>query len=242
MTSGINRISTPARPAPQAFAVLLLLLVTVLAAAQADAGPDSEANAKPSAVLSSSGYSQDHQDQILELFERASDAEVPNELLIPRLQEGLAKRVDAAQMIGALDRDLANLQETRAIMTSVEGAEPIHGDQASWARATNLLSAGQSPETLRLLVEYSLSRPEAFRQATLLYLAVSEWGVEPELALELTHLTTLSDIEPDDYPLVAELFAVGQRSRLSPDEIFDRISAALSEGLSVGQIRRLFER
>lgn len=184
---------------------------------------------------------------MLEVFEQASDNEVPVELLVPRLQEGLAKRVDSGQMVQSLDRELESLRRARDVMDTVDGGDSVYRDAGSWARAANLLDSGQPPELLRSLVGFSASRPEAtrpevFRQATLLYLSVVEWGVDPELSLLLTQNVVRSTINADEFPAIAELYAVGQRSRLSPEEVGDRLNQALADGLTIRQIRRLFRR
>ena len=215
------------RPIPIPTALLLLLLF----ASQSVSAQDSLKQ-----LLDSSGYPADTKQGISALFEEAARREVPRELILPRLQEGIAKNVPPGRVVAALQRDLSNLLEARKLLLEIDNGDRIQKNLGRWARAANLIAAGRSPQEVRALAESSVPRPEAFREATVLYVSLTKWGLSRELALRVVQAAVDSRLSADELPGIAELFAVARQRRIRPERMVERIVVALAEA---GSLRRL---
>jgi len=176
------------------------------------------------------------------LFLDAESVGISSELLLPRLQEGVSKRVDASLVIEALRNEITYLIAARDIVRRDPDGELILEDQSNWFRAANFLRAGQSEATLLVLTHACAGRPESFRPATLLYLSISEWGIEEALGLELVEAVLVSNLHPSAYPEVTALLADAQRAHMDLAAAVSRIAQYLRDGRSLRQIARILRR
>jgi hypothetical protein len=108
-------------------------------------------------------------------------------------------------------------------------------DRASWARTANLLSGAIPRDEVEALIELCASRAGTYRPATYLYVALFEWGLERQRALELVTALVNSSIAPDRYMGVMDLLATGRRRRIAAEELSERIQEHL------GHVSRLEE-
>jgi hypothetical protein len=239
MVNGLRR-TTHAGGSPLR-ATLFVLFLALASLIHAESGPDTRDDTVAE-TLAGSGFSTDAGIAISALFERAAAEGVPPELLLPRLQEGVAKRVDADLVREALSEEILYLTTARDAIQRLPGGAVILDNPSSWSRAANFIRSGQSEETLFLVARASVNRPETFRPATLLYLSISEWGIEQDKALVLVEAVAASSLGPEAYPEVTGLLADAQRARLDLGEAALQIAEQLRAGRSVRQIARILRR
>ena len=176
------------------------------------------------------------------LFHDAESDGIPPELLLPRLQEGVSKRAEASAVIEALRAEIGYLITARDIVSREPDGALILEDSSNWFRAANFLRSGQSEEALRLVAHACAGRPETFRSATLLYLSISEWGIEEALSLELVEAVVVSNLDPAEYLEVTGLLSDAQRSHMDLADAVRQISQHLRDGRSLRQITRILRR
>jgi len=189
-------------------------------------------------ALARSGYSEAQKDSIVTFFEETEDSDIPAELLLPKLEEGIAKGIPAPRVLGALRREAENLRRTRALMLRSDGGELLLADPASWARTANLLAVGVPEEEIGELIALCNRRIEGFRPATYLYVAVLEWGLAREPALDLIGALLASSIPPENYMGVMDLLASGRRRRIAPEELVQRIQRHLDHVNSIKELEK----
>lgn len=210
--------------------LLFLFLVTATA---------SSVDQDISTLLDRSEFDAQSVSAVRELFSEADSAGVPRELLLPRLQEGIAKGVPSHRILNALEEDLGTLLSARSVMEGVSGGRRILADSARWARAANFLAAGRTEEELRQVAAAASSRPESFRQATVLYVSLLEWGLETGDVVEIVAAAVDSRLEPEEFSGIPELFALGRRQRLRPERMVSRLIAALPRADSLRELRSM---
>ena len=193
-------------------------------------------------ALAHSGFSAASESVISELVLQAAADGIPSELLLPRVQEGVSKGVDAELVIDALSEEILYLTTSRDIIRRLPDGELILDDTSNWFRAANFLKSGQSEEALFLVAQVSAVKPDAFRPATLLFLSISEWGIEPDSALALVEAVVASNVDPQAYPEVTGLLSDAQRSRLDLTAAARQIAEQLRDGKSLRQIARILRR
>jgi hypothetical protein len=189
-------------------------------------------------ALARSGYSEVHRDAIIAFFAETEDSDIPAELLLPKLEEGIAKSVPAPRVLLALRREAENLRRTRALMLRSDAGERLLADPASWARTANLLAVGVSEGEVEELIALCKRRNEGFRPATYLYVAVREWGLDRGPAFDLIRALVESSIPPDSYMGVMDLLAGGRRRRIPPEELVQRIQQNLEHANSIKELER----
>ncbi len=188
-------------------------------------------------LLERSGYTASAREEIRILFARAGKEGVPEALLLPRLAEGLAKKISAPRLQAALRQHLAQLRQARALLEQVPGGERIAGDEASWARTANLIAAGVQPGDLARLVQAGAARPEAYRPATYVYASLIAWGLQVDEALALVEALLSSPLPADQFAAVPELLAQGRRLRVAPEELVRRLLEELPHADGIERLR-----
>ena len=194
------------------------------------------------AILARSPYQPNERVRLEALCAEADALELPTGVLLSKLTEGTAKGVPAERLYVALETDLQNLVHARELIGPIEGAARILEDAAAWERAGNLLRAGWSDAQLVGVVTACADRPEVFREASLFYIAVVDWGAHEAQALRLTEAAVGSGMDPDSYPQIAVILGQARNRRVSLEEAIEIIAAGLDEGRSLRQIRGLLAR
>jgi len=196
--------------------------------------------AGPSDVLSDSTYSPDDRARLLAVFEEAERDELPTDALLERLVEGLSKNVSADRMEQALRTDIGYLLRARELLAASD-SEDILEMAPAWERAANLLRSGWTDDTLVALATACRTRPESFREASILVISLEDWGVDQLTALTLTR-AAVDRLDPHDFPEVAALLATAQRRRIPLSQAATIIEEGLAEGRSIRQLRTLINR
>ncbi len=189
-------------------------------------------------VLSRSRYSPEVQGEISRQFREAGRHGIPVELLLPRLEEGIAKKVSAGRLLAALVREQDLLLQARGLLSGLDGGERLLQDQASWARAENLLAGGYSGDEVAELARASLSRAGDFRPAASLYASLRGWGLSSGQALELVRGLLASPLSGERFPGIMEILIAGRRLRLPPETLIRRLLEQLPEARTIEELRQ----
>ncbi len=190
-------------------------------------------------ALLRSRYPAETREEIRSIFAAARREGIPEPLMLPRLEEGMAKRVSPGLLLSVLRREREGLLEARRLLLSVEGGKALLADPASWARTANLLAGSWSPGVVRALASASRTRPEGYRDATSLYVSLVEWGLDAEVSLQLVRSLLISSLPAESFPGVLDLLIEGRRRRIDPEELAARIQGQLER---VDSLRGLEER
>jgi hypothetical protein len=189
-------------------------------------------------ALARSRYSEAQKDTIIHLFTQAEDSGIPAGLLLPKLEEGIAKGVPASRMVQALRRELQHLEQARALLLQSSAEKYWLSDTAFWARTANLVAVGVSDGEIERLIELCTRHPEGYRPATYLYVAIQDWGLDREPAFDLIGSLLASSIPPDSYMGVLDLLAGGRRRRIPPEELVQRIRENLEHVTSIKDLEK----
>jgi hypothetical protein len=189
-------------------------------------------------TLGRSTYSESQKSEIKAFFSRAEQTGIPLELLLPKLQEGIAKRVPAHRVLTVLETEAESLAEARTLLLRIEGGQMVLSDRASWARTANLLAGGIPRGEIEALIELCVSRAGTYRPATYLYVALTEWGLGRKPALDLSASLIDSSISPDRYMGVMDLLTTGRRMRIAPEELVQRIQEHLDHVTRVEELEK----
>ena len=190
------------------------------------------------AALARSRFPLEQQRAIEEQFREAALQGIPVSLLLPRLEEGIAKKVPAARLQEALRGQAGLLLEARALLVGTPGGEALLADPASWARTANLLAGALPAAEVRRLAGFCAKRPADYRQATSLYLSLVEWGLDRGKAQELLGALLDSRLPGESFPGVMEILVEGRRQRLAPEELVRRVLLHLPDTVSMEELKR----
>jgi hypothetical protein len=188
-------------------------------------------------VLERSSFSESERAQIHELFATAEQAGIPEDLLLPRLAEGIAKKVPAQRIAATLRREIADLVEARSVLVAVE-AEELVAEAATWARAANLLDAGLGEESIRSLAIAAVPRTQTFRPASTLLVSLMEWGLSEIDATALAAAAASSELAPEAYAVVLDLLIEGRVQRLDLRETVQSLLDQIPNASSARELRR----
>jgi hypothetical protein len=189
-------------------------------------------------VLSRSRYSPEERDEVSRQFREAERQGVPVELLLPRLEEGIAKKVPAGRLLAALQREWQLLLEARGLLLELDRGVRLVEDRPSWARAANLLAGGYGSGEVRELARASLLRPGDFRPAASLYVSLRGWGLPSGPALDVARGLLASPIPGQRFPGIMEIFIEGRRLRLPPETLSQRLRQYLPEVRTIEELRQ----
>jgi hypothetical protein len=190
------------------------------------------------AALARSRFPPEQKRAIEEQFREAALQGIPVSLLLPRLEEGIAKKVPTARLQEALRGQAGLLLEARALLVETPGGEALLADPASWARTANLLAGALPAAEVRRLAGFCAKRPADYRQATSLYLSLVEWGLDRGKAQELLGALLDSRLPGESFPGVMEILVEGRRQRLAPEELVRRLLLHLPDTVSMEELKR----
>lgn len=188
-------------------------------------------------VLAGSTYNTLQKEAVRELFRGALKDEIPEELLLPRLAEGVAMRVPAGKVLKVLGQNLINLREARSILIGVSGGAALLENRSSWLRTSNLLAGGVPLEEIREIAEACRLRQEEYRQATYLHVSLLNWGLDRKDSMGLMKAFLESSIPGESFAGVLELLAAGRRLRIPPEELILRIKEELPRAGSLDELK-----
>ena len=178
---------------------------------------------------------------IKNIFKDAEERRIPTELLIPRLEEGLAKQVSPEGIAQVLSRELGAYDTTRALILRVLGqktGDQILQDVLPWTR-TVLLALQGTPEAAltELLMAFNQQKSkdkwDNYRFGCSLYAALVQWGIDQNNSMALVVAVSRSTLPGADYRGVLDLIIAGGKIRVSPDVMTERIIQAVPKARSI---------
>src|SRR6056297_3348126 len=189
-------------------------------------------------VLREYRISQKDAERILSVCREAEQVKIPQELLIPRIREGMAKKIPISKLVDALHGDIYDLIQARNTILRIPNAEKFLQQYNLWQRTANLSAAGISSRVIGSLIEMSLTDPNAYQPTTGLYAALTGWGLSEIQGLRVVQSIVRSGLSVEEYPQVTSLFSRARQSLLSPDELIKRMESELPKVQSLRQLER----
>jgi hypothetical protein len=190
-------------------------------------------------ALRSSGYAAAEQQTLRHLFIRAEEAGIAPELLLPRLEEGMAKKAAAVLVITTLEAEIVRLEAARSLILEAQQCRDLIFNNAAWLRTANLLAWGAGETEILRLLAASGGRCTDFPRISTLYVSLIQWGLETNTALALIAAAGASRLPGTSFPGIVELLVRGRRLQLPPEELAKRLTEELPR---VNNLEELQER
>lgn len=190
-------------------------------------------------LLSRADYSGSVEARVESVFERADSDDVPAELLVPRLAEGVAKGVPGSRVAEVLDGRLDVLLSARRIFrdNGVAVAGGQSGSRGLWSAAALLLWDDSPEEHLARLARESNGRRPALRESFSLYASLIDWGLSRPQAVELGVAALSSDLDVDDYPGIVRILTEARRQRIPIPQAIERLTDEIPQSGSLSGLR-----
>jgi hypothetical protein len=219
-------------------ALFLSVLVTPVSAGAEDVFAGEDTVSRVRHLMQEAGYARPDIQLVTGVFTHAESSDIPPRMLLPRVQEGIAKGVPPERMVTALEKDLTHLKEARGLITSVEGGRVLLEDRAQWQRAANMLAAGYTEDEVGELVRLCAGEPSEFRQVSILYVSLDKWGLPREEILSVAEALISSPISSGEYEGVVDLYRRARRQRIRPEVLTERIVSEARNAVTVEELRR----
>jgi hypothetical protein len=216
-------------------ALLLFWSSPLLLSAEEDGGAAaSGASSKVEAILEEHGYARTEVQGVLNSFELAESRDIPGDMLVPCVQEGVAKGVPAPRLQVALKNDIEYLMSARRLFAEAEAETVFLNRESQWKRAANMLAAGYGSDELTILIQICKKNPEKFRPISFLYASLSIWGLSKEDGLSVADALVSSAIPTAEYEGILDLYRSARR-----EELTERIVAQAGSSESVEELERM---
>ena len=209
------------------------------AASSTSFSASSGAISKVEGILREHGYSELDMQGVLKVFREAEKGGLPGEMLVPRVQEGVAKAVPASRLQAALKRDIDYLMSAQRLFAEAEAEEVFLNREGQWKRAANMLAAGFGSEELAKLIQICKENPEKFRPISFLYASLSSWGLSEADGLLVAEALVSSSIPTEEYEGILDLYRTARRERIRPEELSRRIAVSAGSSEGVDELERM---
>lgn len=180
-----------------------------------------------SSILSHSPYSPSERQQIASAIHRAGQEDVPQGMLLPRLQEGIARGVSSELIIEVLRHNTDQLVSARSLLRSVAGGDALLADQSAWSLTATLLAARVRPLSVERLARASEANSLTYRSAVLLYGSLANWGIDGKQTLQVCLAVIHSHLPAGQYSGISQIFVRSREMRIPPDRMVERLLNAL---------------
>jgi len=223
---------------------IILIGIWILAGSMLSAGPWAPQVDKS---LRSSQFAESEKKQLRRVFEHAEQEQMPVEVLILRLEEGLAKHVPAQLLYNALMRELHSYEETRHLVLdqlSQDEAALLLTNATIWSRTATLYQQGVPEKDLAALLQMfsrqtSKEKWNNYRYGGGLLIALRQWGLTDDLSLSVLEALSRSPISGDDYRIILDIFNTGFANRIAPNDMAQRIIISAPKSRSITMLERL---
>jgi hypothetical protein len=180
-------------------------------------------------ILEQSNYTNEQIENIRQIFDDAGAKGIPPNFILPRLEEGIAKKVPFKRLINVLVKEIECLVQARELLASVDPDLVLLEESSIWLRTGILVSKGIPTTVIRAIAYASLSRWGDYRDATVLYLSLTQWGLTDDEALIVVESVLQSAINGQDFIGLMNVFTRGRSLHISPEEIIIRIKEVIDE-------------
>lgn len=196
-------------------------------------------------VMDKFGVPENEQTLLVETIREFESQGVPPSVLIPRVEEGIAKHIPAGRIQSVIEREGSAYIEARSIITQVvseQEAQTLTRNLSLWTRTATLLLQGvENRRAAELLSLFSgpgqtENRWERYRYGTLLYTALIDWGLSDSESFRIISAVAASDIPAGDYKGVMDILLSSSRYRVSVPEMIERIEQVSSQVSSIEQM------
>ena len=201
------------------FLILLFLLILSFSFAE-----NSEED-----LLRGSGYSRQEQKMLQNALDKGEEQGIDRTMLYPRIKEAKSKKVSAERLLSALENEIKRLVSAEIILSQSSEGKRLLKTRASWQRTANLLSWGAEKKEIQIIIRACGTRPENYKQATILFVSLVSWGLDRRTALDLTEAAAMSDLSGGDFPGIQELLVRGRGKSIPPRDLALEIIKALPE-------------
>jgi hypothetical protein len=215
----------------------LLLSVALLTGVVAEVSAADVSADEVRKVLSRGSYTAGEEARISAVFEEAESEDVPREMLLPRLAEGVAKRVRADRLIRVLEGRLETLLRARRILSEAGMEVSAPGARGVWNVAALMLWDGAPSAHLDDLARDAEADGEVLRAGLSLYASLADWGLERSAALGVSSAALTSALPPEDFPGVVQILTEARSRRIPTPRAVSRIVEALDEVTSLSGLR-----
>ena len=224
--------------------VLILMVLWILAGSSLSAD---SSFARVEQKLQSSQFSETDKDQLMGILEQAEQQLIPTEVLVLRLEEGLAKRIPPHSLYNALMLELQAYNETRKLVLDRLGHQEgtrVLSDSTIWSRTATLYRQGVPEVDLAALLDMfnrqkSQEKWDNYRYGGGLLIALRQWGLDNGPSLSVIEALSRSPIQGEDYRVVVDLFTTGFANRIAPDDMVRRIVQSAPRSRSITMLERL---
>jgi len=193
-------------------------------------------------VMDRFGVTKTEQTLLVETVREFERQEVPPSVLVPRVEEGIAKNVAIERIISVIEREGSAYIRARTIIertVSKQDAEALTTNISLWTRTATLLLQGVEEQTVSALLKlFSELRQtedkwENFRYGTLLYTALVDWGLNDTNSIRIISAVAASDIPGEDYKGVMDILLSASGYRVPVNEMIRRIEQMSSQAGSI---------
>jgi hypothetical protein len=190
-----------------------------------------------SSLLKNNPYSEQQLKAIEEIFKKAEEEGILEDLILPRLEEGIAKKVSFERILDVLTQEIEHLKiSKRILLSAINGFNPEEHPEL-WSRAAILLASGISEQDIQILASASASRLPAFRNATTLYVSLLRWRLEKKIALNLVTALLDSSLDEGEFHGVMNILIMGRKLYIPPEELSERIIKELPDSTTLESIK-----
>ncbi|RPJ07186.1 MAG: hypothetical protein EHM28_08065, partial [Spirochaetaceae bacterium] len=127
-------------------------------------------------ILSKSNFIETEKSEITSFFASIEKDGIPSRFLLPRLEEGMAKKMPFQKIMTVLENEATALKRAQVVLLEAVPSFSFMQEEAVWMH-TALLFNKKVPESgIRMVVGASATRWKDFRLATELYFSLVQWG------------------------------------------------------------------
>lgn len=191
-----------------------------------------------SSVLSSSGFTESQKGELTAEVAHDSAVGIPSSMLVPRIQEGIAKGIGFQRILAVVRRTSALLVQARGMLLGSSAGSRLIDDRSAWSLAAALIDSGVDPAAIEGIARASGGNGSSFRHASVLYTALVEWGVSAARSLALAESVQSSRLGPRDYSAIVDLFALGRSRSIQADRMAERILGAFRDAKDFTDLKR----
>ncbi|MBN1411334.1 MAG: hypothetical protein JW969_10865 [Spirochaetales bacterium] len=181
----------------------------------------------------------DEQKNIIQGILKELDEEgIPPKLVLPKLEEGLAKKIRADLVIKALKKESEHYKTAKAVFHDVDAEFDLRKKTDLWSWTVILLAKGLTGDELKSILGSNKSRIDDFKDATGLLLSLLDWGIEKNDAIPVCILLLKSRITGKEMMGIMDIFITAQKNHIKPEDIIKGLKASIPDAKNLKELKR----